>query len=82
MDGRGRYFNNIFTERLWQSLKQEAAYLHEITDGIQAKQIIGNWIEFYNSERPHTAFDKRTPDIADFDQAETKKLHEQTQDAY
>jgi transposase InsO family protein len=48
MDGRGRYLNNIFIERLWRSLKQEAVYLHEITDGFQAKRIIDNWIEFYN----------------------------------
>ena len=73
MDGRGRYLDNIFIERLWRSLKQEAVYLHEITDGFQAKRIIDNWIEFYNSERPHTALDKRTPDIAYFGQREIRK---------
>ena len=73
MDGRGRYFDNIFIERLWRSLKQEAVYLHEITDGFQAKRIIDNWIEFYNHERPHTALDKRTPDTAYFTQAEIRK---------
>ena len=73
MDGRGRYLDNIFIERLWRSLKQEAVYLHEITDGFQAKRIIDTWIGFYNSERPHTALDKRTPDIAYFGQAETRK---------
>ena len=40
MDGRGRYLDNIFIERLWRSLKQEAVYLHEITDGFQVKRII------------------------------------------
>ena len=40
MDGRGRYLDNIFIERLWRSLKLEAIYLHEITNGIQAKRII------------------------------------------
>ena len=73
MDGRGRYLDNIFIERLWRSLKQEAIYLHEITDGFQAKRIIDSWISFYNSERPHTALDKRTPDTAYFDQAEIRK---------
>jgi len=73
MDGRGRYLDNIFIERLWRSLKQEAVYLHEITDGFQAKRIIDNWIEFYNSERPHTALDKRTPDTAYFTQADIRK---------
>ena len=73
MDGRGRYLDNIFIERLWRSLKQEAVYLHEITDGFQAKWIINTWIGFYNSERHHTAFDKRTPDIAYFGKAEIRK---------
>ena len=73
MDGRGRYLDNIFIERLWRSLKQEAVYLHEITDGFQAKRIIDTSIEFYNSERPHTALDKRTPDIAYLGNAETRK---------
>ena len=72
MDGRGQYLDNIFIERLWRSLKQEAVYLHEITDGFQAKRIIDNWIEFYNSERPHTALDKRTPDIAYFGHADIR----------
>lgn len=66
MDGRGRYLDNIFIERLWRSLKQEAIYLHEITDGFQAKRIIDDWIGFYNSERPHTALAKQTPDQAFF----------------
>jgi putative transposase len=64
MDGWGRYLDNIFIERLWRSLKQEAVYLHEITDGFQAKRIIDEWIKFYNSEWPHTALDKGTPDAA------------------
>ena len=62
MDGRGRYLDNIFIERLWRSLKQEAIYLHEMTDGFHANQIIDEWIVFYNTDRPHTALDKRTPD--------------------
>jgi putative transposase len=54
-------------------MKQEAVYLHEITDGFQVERIIDTWIVFYNSERPRTALDKRTPDIAYFGQAETRK---------
>ena len=73
MDVRGRNLDKIFIERLWRSLKQEAVYLHEINDGFQVKKIIDNWIEFYNSERPHTALDKRTSDIAYFVNAETRK---------
>lgn len=73
MDGRGRYLDNIFIERLWRSLKQEAVYLHELTDGFVAERVIREWITFYNTDRPHTALDKRTPDEAYFDGKETKK---------
>lgn len=73
MDGRGRYLDNIFIERLWRSLKQEAIYLREITNGFQAKQVIDDWIGFYNSERPHTALEKQTPDKAYFGADQTRK---------
>ena len=61
MDGRGRCLDNIFIERLWRSLKYEAIYLHEIADGFQARRLIGDWVRFYNLERPHLALDGRTP---------------------
>jgi len=61
MDGRGRCLDNIFIERLWRSLKYEAVYLHEMTDGFAAERVIGPWIGFYNTERPHSALDGRTP---------------------
>jgi len=61
MDGRGRCMDNIFIERLWRSLKYEAVYLHELTDGFVAERVIGEWIDFYNAERPHSSFDGRTP---------------------
>ena len=61
MDGRGRYMDNIFIERLWRSLKYEAVYLHELTDGFKAERVIGEWINFYNTERPHSALGGRTP---------------------
>jgi putative transposase len=61
MDGRGRCMDNIFIERLWRSLKYEAVYLHELTDGFKADRVIGDWIGFYNSERPHSALGGCTP---------------------
>ena len=61
MDGRGRCMDNIFIERLWRSLKYEAVYLHEMTDGFAAGRVIGQWIAFYNTERPHSALDGMTP---------------------
>ena len=73
MDGKGRSLDNIFIERLCRSLKQEAVYLYETTDGFQAKRIINDWIGFYNSERPNTALDKRTPDISYFTKAKIRK---------
>ena len=64
MDGRGRCMDNIFIERLWRSLKYEAAYLHELTDGFVAERVIGEWLEFYNTERPHSSLDGQTPSEA------------------
>jgi putative transposase len=64
MDGRGRCMDNIFIERLWRSLKYEAVYLHDLTDGFVAERVIGTWIDFYNNERPHSALDGRTPEQA------------------
>ncbi len=69
MDGRGRCMDNPAArpslrnviERLWRSLKYEAVYLHELTDGFKAERVIGEWIGFYNTERPHSALDGATP---------------------
>jgi len=61
MDGRGRFMDNIFIERLWRSLKYEAVYLHELTDGFVAERVIAEWIGFYNTERPHSALAGQTP---------------------
>ena len=61
MDGRGRFHDNIFIERLWRSLKYEAVYLHELRNGLDAQRIIGSWIDFYNEVRPHSSLGGRTP---------------------
>jgi putative transposase len=73
MDCRERYLDNIFIKRLWRSLKQEAVYLHEINNSFQAKQIIDDWVGFYNSGQPHTVLDKCTSDTTYFTQAEIPK---------
>ena len=65
MDGRGRCIDNIFIERLWRSLKYEAVYLRDLADGFEARRVIGEWIGFYNTERPHSALGGRTPAEAD-----------------
>jgi len=61
MDGRGRYLDNIFIERLWRSLKYECIYLKDMTDGFVAQREIGDWISFYNHIRPHSSLDGKTP---------------------
>jgi hypothetical protein len=61
MDGRGRWMDNIFIERLWRSLKYEEVYLKGYADGFDAKAGIGSWIAFYNLRRPHQALANRTP---------------------
>ena len=61
MDRRGRYLDNIFIERLWRSLKYEAVYLHEMTDGFVAGRVIGEWLEFYYTGRPHSSLYGQTP---------------------
>jgi len=61
MDGRGRCLDNVFIERLWRSLKYEAVYLHELTDGFEAERVIGAWMTFYSDVRPHSALGGRTP---------------------
>ena len=62
MDGKGRWMDNVFIERLWRSLKYECVYLHDFQDGAQARQTIGTWLRYYNEERPHSShLHDRTP---------------------
>jgi len=61
MDGRGRWMDNVFIERLWRSLKYEDIYLKGYADGREAKAGIASWIAFYNTRRPHQGLGKRTP---------------------
>ena len=61
MDGRGRFLDNIFIERLSRSLKHEDIYLKHYSDGREARAGIASWIAFYNSRRPHQALGYKTP---------------------
>ena len=61
MDGKQRAFDNIFTERLWRSVKYEEVYLHDYAHPRTARQGLGGYFEFCNHERPHQALDYRTP---------------------
>ena len=55
MDGRGRWLDNVFIERLWRSLKYENVYLHAYETGSEARAGIGTWVSFYNQTRPHSS---------------------------
>jgi putative transposase len=66
MDGRGRAFDNIFTERLWKTIKYECVYLNEFESPKEARQMLGEYIRFYNEERPHQSLEYRTPSEVHF----------------
>ena len=62
MDGKGRWADNVFVERLWRSLKYEHVYLHAYESVGDARRKISSYFEFYNSRRPHSSLGAQTPD--------------------
>ena len=62
MDGKGRWCDNVFVERLWRSLKYEEVYLHAYESVSETRTKIGRYIEFYNERRPHSSLKAQTPD--------------------
>jgi putative transposase len=61
MDSRGRAMDNIFTERLWRSVKYEEVYLHDYSNPREARQGLARYFNFYNFERPHQSLNYQTP---------------------
>ena len=61
MDGKGRYLDNIFVERLWRSVKYEEVYLKAYRNGSEARRGINAYLDLYNRERPHQSLGYRTP---------------------
>lgn len=61
MDGKGRALDNIFTERLWRTVKYEEVYLHDYAHPKEARQHLAHYFNFYNYQRPHQALDYLTP---------------------
>ncbi len=61
MDGKGRFLDNLFIERLWRSLKYEEVFIKAYASVAEARSGIGAWLAFYNDERPHQALGYRTP---------------------
>lgn len=66
MDGRGRAMDNIFTERLWRTVKYEEVYLHDYASPKEARRGLSRYLSFYNEQRPHQSLDYRTPAAAYF----------------
>ena len=62
MDGKGRWVDNVFVERLWRSVKYEEVYLRAYDDIGQARASLKNYFQFYNSKRRHQSLDRKTPD--------------------
>ena len=62
MDGKGRWVDNVFVERLWRSLKYEEVYLKAYNSVAEARLGIGNYFQFYNRERRHQSLDRQTPE--------------------
>ena len=62
MDGKGRWRDNVFVERIWKSIKYEEVYLHAYASVCEARTSIGRYLEFYNSIRPHSSLKAQTPD--------------------
>ena len=61
MDGKGRALDNIFTERLWRTVKYEEVYLHDYAGPREARNGLTRYLEFYNHERPHQSLAYRRP---------------------
>jgi len=69
MDGKGRWVDNVFVERLWRSVKYEDVYLRAYETPAELRAGLARYFEFYNTRRRHSALDRRTPDAVYFDQA-------------
>jgi putative transposase len=61
MDGKGRWVDNVYIERLWRTIKYENVFLHSYDTVDQARQSLASYIEFYNNRRPHQALNYHTP---------------------
>jgi len=64
MDGKGRWMDNVFIERLWRSVKYECIYLYAFETGSETRKGIDKWVDYYNTQRPHSALGGRTPEEA------------------
>ena len=66
MDGKGRWVDNVFVERLWKSVKYEEVYLHAYDAVTEARHGLERYFQFYNQRRPHSSLDGQTPNAVYF----------------
>ena len=76
MDGKGRALDNIFTERLWRTVKYENVYLNDYGTPRATRQGLAQYLDFYNMERPHQALGYRTPAEVYFDPTSSQLVKE------
>lgn len=76
MDGKGRALDNIFTERLWRTVKYEEVYIHDYSSPREARQSLTRYFQFYNQERPHQALDYQIPAEVYFRQPTTELIED------
>jgi len=67
IDGKGRWINNVFIERLWRSVKYEEVYLRAYANGHEAQHSLSKYFAFYNARRLHETLGYATPDEVYFD---------------
>jgi putative transposase len=73
MDGKGRWIDNVFIERLWRSVKYEEVYLHAYANGTEAREALTRYFSFYNVRRSHQALGYQRPDEVYFSEAATAR---------
>ena len=74
MDGRGAWRDNVFVERLWRTVKYERVYLKAYDSVSQARSDIAEYIDWYNTKRPHSSLDGQTPDGAYWQKQSTMQI--------
>ena len=74
MDGKGRWMDNVFIERLWKSVKYEDIYLKAYASMAEVKNGLTSYFQFYNEKRWHNSFDKKTPNMVYYDTESQKQV--------
>ena len=79
MDGKGRFLDDIFVERLWRALKYDCVYLHAWETGSEAKAGVRKWMGFYTHKSPHFAIGRKPLAVVYGQRSEATKPDQQAQ---